>query len=61
MSSHHHKEQRQVAAAARPVAVQVDSQAHLIAVFTCVEGCEIMDTKMSRGCQASAFFRPFAS
>lgn len=44
MSSHHHKEQRQVAATACPIAIQVDPQAHLVAVFTGIEGCEIMDT-----------------
>lgn len=32
--SHHHKKQRQVGATARPITVQVDSQAHLVAIFT---------------------------
>lgn len=53
MSSHHHKKQRQVAATACPIAIQVDPQAHLIAVFTCIEGCEIMDPKIEKECQMS--------
>lgn len=53
MSSHHHKKQRQVAATASPVAIQVDPQAHLIAVFTCIEGWKIMDTMIDRECQMS--------
>lgn len=43
MSSHHHKEQGQVASAARSVPVQVDPQAHLIAVFTGVKRCKHTD------------------
>lgn len=38
VSSHHHEEQRQVGTAARPVAIQVDPQAHLVAVFTGIKG-----------------------
>lgn len=38
LSPHHHKEQGQVAAAPRPVSIQVDPQAHLVAVLTSVEG-----------------------
>lgn len=37
-SSHHHKEQGQVAATPRPISVQVDPQTHLVAVLTGVEG-----------------------
>lgn len=36
-SPHHHKEQGQVAAAPRPVSVQIDPQAHLIAVLASIE------------------------
>lgn len=53
MSSHHHKKQRQVAATAGPVAIQVDPQAHFVAIFTRIEGCKIMDTKIGRECQMS--------
>lgn len=38
LAPHHHKEQGQVAPAPRPVTVQVDPQAHLVAVLTGVEG-----------------------
>lgn len=38
MSSHHHKEQRQVGASACPVTIQVDPQAHLVAIFTGIKG-----------------------
>jgi len=38
VASHHHEEQGQVCAAARPVSVQVDPQAHLVAVFAGVKG-----------------------
>ncbi len=38
MSSHHHKKQRQVGAAACPITVQVDPKAHLVAVFTGIKG-----------------------
>lgn len=38
VSSHHHKEQRQVGAAAGSVSIQVDPQAHLVAVFTGIKG-----------------------
>lgn len=42
VSSHHHKEQRQVGASARPVAVQVDPQAHLVAIFTGIKGWKLL-------------------
>lgn len=38
MSSHHHKKQRQVGATASPISIQVDPQAHLVAVFTGIKG-----------------------
>lgn len=38
VSPHHHKKQRQVGAAARPVPVQVDPKAHLVAILTSVKG-----------------------
>lgn len=38
LSPHHHKEQGQVAATPSPIPIQVDPQAHLVAVFTGVEG-----------------------
>lgn len=38
LAPHHYKEEGQVAPAPRPISVQVDSQAHLVAVLTGVEG-----------------------
>ncbi len=36
-SSHHHKKQREMRSTTRPVPVQVNPQAHLIAVLACVK------------------------
>ena len=48
-TSHHHEEQGQVAAAARPVAVQVDTQTHLVAVLAGVERCRAEETQGGEG------------
>ena len=45
-SSHHHKEQGQVAAAPRPISIQVDPQTHLVAVLTGVEGWTGRETQI---------------
>ena len=48
-ASHHHKEQGKVAAAAGPVAVQVDTQTHLVAVLTGVERCRVEEAEGGEG------------